>query len=270
LVAAGRLSPPQWGAVRSDAAGGAPLGDLLADHGVDRHELQALTESVLVDSILALLTGPAVGAAGGRFRSDAPPWTAAELRLDEAAVRDVLAQRPAGSVHATIRSTSVVEPAAPQWRWRVVTAEEWRILCRIGERARVRDLARAGAVGVYEVVDEVAELVLAGLCVVRPDPAGPDPYRRVIDVLPWPDDPEAVPAEGAVPAQGTGPDSGAQAAATGENLFAALPRRVPGQALPPVTDVLEKSLATRAGEADTPAPDKETLRRLLGSLQQMD
>jgi hypothetical protein len=198
-------------------------------------------------------------------------------------VRDVLAQRPPGSVHAAIRSTSVVEPAAPAWRWRVVTAEEWRVLCRIGERARIRDLARAGAVGVYEVVDEVAELVLGGLCVVRPDLAGPDPHRRAIDVLPWPDDPVEGTAEGPVPADRsgnhagnhTGQDTGRVGAgqpdgSTDEDLFVPLPRRVPGRALSPAAAVSGKSLAMRTGGADAQGPDKETLRRLLGSLQQLD
>ncbi|MCO1658662.1 hypothetical protein [Pseudonocardia humida] len=276
LVAAGRLSAAQWAAVPAGVDDGDRLADLLSRHGVDRHEVAALTESVLVDSILALLAGPTAGAGPGRFLAGARPAVDAELRLDEAAVQDVLAQRPEGSMRSGIRSTSVVEPAPPAWRWRVLTADEWRVLCRIGERARIRDLARAEGLGVYEVVDQVAELVRAGLCAVRPDPTGPDPRPWSADGPPRREASGAggsgvvEPAVGTV--EGSVPAGGAERAVDGPvdgDPLAALPRRVPGGALSPAT-VLQKSLAVRPLGIDVPEPDEWTLRRLLGSLQQMD
>jgi hypothetical protein len=247
LVAAGRLSAAQWSAVRSGVERGARIPEMLAEYGVGRHELGALTESVLVDSILTVLADPADGARPGRFAPGARPVAAPDQRLDEAAVQDVLAQRPADPVRAGIGSASVVEPAPPTWRWRVLTADEWRVLCDIGERARIRDLARAEGRGVHEVADQVADLVRAGLCVVRPG------------------------ASAAVGAAG----AGALGAVEGS---AVLPRRVPGDSLPPVATAPEGapvlppvvSLSVRPPGLDVRAPDAHTLRRLLGSLQRMD
>ncbi|WP_214404407.1 hypothetical protein, partial [Pseudonocardia lacus] len=215
LVAAGRLSSAQWTAAHAAAVAGARLVDLLGEHGVDRHELAALTESVLVDSILAVLADPADGDLPARSRPGARPAVAADPRLDEAAVEEVLARRTPAPEPTGIGSASVVEPAPPAWRWRVVTAQEWRVLCRVGERARVRDLVGAGGPGVDEVVHQVGDLVRSGLCVVRPDASG---------------GPRAGTAEGSVPARATGRVE--RARADGEGL-AALPRRVPGESLAP-------------------------------------
>jgi len=55
---------------------------------------------------------------------------------------------------------------------------------------------------------------------------------------------------------------------------AVLPRRVPGELLPPMTAAPEGppriSLSVRPPGLDVRAPDAQTLRRLLGSLQRMD
>jgi hypothetical protein len=261
LVAAGRLSAAQWGAARAGVDRGARVPDVLDGFGLDRHELAALTESVLVDSILTVLAEPVAGAHPGRFAPGARPAAHPDLRLDEAAVQDVLAQRPADPVRTGIRSASVVEPAPPDWRWRVLTADEWRALCDIGERARIRDLARSSGRGVHEVVDQVADLVRAGLCVVRPDAAGGAMGTA------------AARAPGA--AEGSAPIAGPTAGGRVDvDQPAGLPRRVPGESLPPVTAVpdgaLQGSLAVRPPGLDVRAPDAQTLRRLLGSLQRMD
>jgi hypothetical protein len=295
LVAAGRLTGEQWAALRELGHRGGDVAGVLAGYGLDRHELAALTESVTVDSLLALLTGPPgddpVGQA--RFVAGVRHWMDPAVRLDESALEDVLALGAADSAHASIRAETIVETALPRWRWRVVTPDQWRAVCRIGNRARVRDLALAAAMGVYETVAQVAELVAAGLCTVNgaaatqdaapgaewpllPRPAGPTP------TVPAPAVP--APAENQVVGLDAptvrislvgGPPLQAPAAApvtaepTPGRSPGDLPRRLPGRSLSSTAPVLARRPRHR-DPAGSDSPDDETLRRLLGSLQQLD
>lgn len=203
LIAAGRLTADEWTSLRAIGGSGPRFAELLAGYGIERHELTSLTESVVVDSILALLTA----AGSARFVPGRRHWMDVGIRLDGAAVRDVLALRAPGTVAATIDADSVVCLAGPDRRWHILTAEQWRVLCRLPDRARIRDLALAEAIGVYEVVDRVAALVEAGLCTVVP--AGPHPTAPAA----WEESatvPELVPWSGPVDAGPGGAESAPQ------------------------------------------------------------
>src|SRR5690348_8325376 len=83
------------------------------------------------------------------------------------AAHDLLSRPAPDPARAAIGAEAVGEPAPPRWRWRIITPGQWRVLSRLGGRARVRDLATAGGADVAEVVELVAELVAAGLVVAE-------------------------------------------------------------------------------------------------------
>jgi hypothetical protein len=98
------------------------------------------------------------------------------------AAHDLLARPPAAAAPASIGAETVVELVPPRWRWRVISPGQWRVLSRLGRRARVRDLVLPGEGDVAEVVELVTELVAAGFLVPEqwapepePGPPVPDP-----------------------------------------------------------------------------------------------
>ena len=285
LIAAGRLSGDQWSALREIGERGSAVVEILAAYGVDRYEQAALAESVTVDAMLALMTGQpgADAAARTRFVSGRRHWLEPAVRLDEAAVEGVLALGASDPAHAVIRAETIVRLAVPRRRWHLVTPDQWRAVCRVGERSRVRDLAMAAGAGIHETVAQVGELVEAGLCEVdgpaapvpaaadagRPaalpdaaDPAEPAPQvPGAVAARPSAGAPASVPfAPDAAVERGPGTDAGGP--------LADLPRRMPGRSLSPAA-----ALLARTGLRDArPAvgPDEQTLRKLLGSLRQLD
>jgi hypothetical protein len=99
------------------------------------------------------------------------------------AAHDLLARPSPAAARAPIGAETVVELVPPRWRWRVISPGQWRLLSRLGRRARVRDLVLAGGGDVAEVVELVTELVAAGLLMTdepdaEPDGPAPGPVAR--------------------------------------------------------------------------------------------
>jgi hypothetical protein len=103
------------------------------------------------------------------------------------AAHDLLARPARAPARAAIGAETVVELVSPRWRWRIITPGQWRLLSRLGRRARVRDLAQPGGADVAEVVELVTELVAAGFLVAEEQADRAEPPAPVAE----PDEPVA-------------------------------------------------------------------------------
>jgi hypothetical protein len=136
-------------------------------------ELAAILRSVVVDAVIAMTAFGPVGAyiSDVRFASAGTHWAAAFSGQD---VHSVMAEAIRTGQHIAryrvgpstpVRLRDLSRSAA------VLSRTQWALACAIDGAASPRELAGRCGLALYEAIENIGELVAAGLC--WPDAAGP-------------------------------------------------------------------------------------------------
>ena len=141
-------------------------------------ELAAILRSVVVDTVIALTSTDDDGAfiSDIRFTSASPHWAAAFSCQDvpsvlaEASRRAKRMARYGVGRGTPVRLHDLGHPSA------VLTRTQWALTCAIDGAASPQDLAWRCGVALYEAIEDIGELIAAGLCLPDPveAPAPPD------------------------------------------------------------------------------------------------
>ncbi len=140
-------------------------------------ELAAILRSVVVDAVIAMTAFAYEGAyiSDVRFASAGPHWAAAFSRQD---VHSVMAEAIRRGQHIAryrlgrstpVRLRDLSRSAA------VLSRTQWALACAIDGAASPQDLAGRCGLALYDAIENIGELVAAGLC--WPDAAGPPGLR---------------------------------------------------------------------------------------------
>ncbi len=247
-------------------------------------ELAGILRSVVVDAVIALTASAGEGAyiSDIRFTSAGTHWAAAFSCQDVDSVLGEAARRAARMAYFGLGRGTPVRLHDLDRASAVLNRTQWTLACAIDRTASAQELAWRCGLALYDVIENVGELIAAGLC--EPDEAaapappgplaewfGPDAPAAVLPAAAWPP-PSLAPAPPSVmaPLVSPAPEPAPSSPPPAEDRVPAnLPRRArPASALP-VPPVIATFSAADLGpmriEMTPAAPD--LLRRVLDGLK---
>ena len=143
------------------------LGGMLVQGGhLTAGELRAIIHSVVLDAIIALTVPLTADATldGVRMVAGKSHWAQSFCRLSVASVRAEAVQRAGRMAAYDLSEAARLELRDLSHGPAVLSRRQWALTCMIDGTLSVRDLAFAQGLPLYEVIEDVGDLVQAGLC----------------------------------------------------------------------------------------------------------
>ncbi len=176
LIRSQRISAEAWNEIiASDGDRGGVGALLVSEDVVSRGELRKLLWSVALDALVALTLPVQAGPlAGVRFWPRRSPRVGSLLRLDVASVWDDVNRKAERLMRREIPAEGCPRLRPMTRPWAVVNRDQWAVAWQLDGLATVRDVAWRNGYALYDTLDQVGDLVQAGLCTVVP-PTGVAP-----------------------------------------------------------------------------------------------
>jgi hypothetical protein len=136
-------------------------------------ELAAILRSVVVDAVIAMTAFAYEGAyiSDVRFASAGPHWAAAFSRQDVHSVMAEAIRRGQHIARYRLGRSTPVRLRDLSGSAAVLSRTQWALACAIDGAASPQELAGRCGLALYDAIENIGELVAAGLC--WPDAAGP-------------------------------------------------------------------------------------------------